>query len=140
MGSKVWHSTDKYRKVVWQCNGKYKNGCTTTHFEDEQLKKIFLEAANQLTVNKSGILSKMETIRDRLTDTGKQEEKLASAEKEFAEVNALVDEYGKSVSIRENMFTDLQVRYRKAADAVKKCTYEINDMKRIARITEYFIE
>lgn len=91
-------------------------------------------------MNKSGILSKMETIRDRLTDTGKQEEKLASAEKESAEVKALVDEYGKSVSIRENMFTDLKVRYRKAADAVKKCTYEINDMKRIARITEYFIE
>ena len=56
------------------------------------------------------------------------------------EVNALVDEYGKSVSIRENMFTDLQVIYRKAADAVKKCTDEIKDMKRKARITEYFIE
>ena len=82
----------------------------------------------------------METIRDRLTDTGKQEEKLASAEKESAEVKALVDEYGKSVSIRENMFTDLQVIYRKAADAVKKCTDEIKDMKRKARITEYFIE
>ena len=51
-----------------------------------------------------------------------------------------MDEYGKSVSIRENMFTDLQVRYRKAADEVKKCTDEINDMKRKARITEYFIE
>ena len=22
-GSKVWHSNDPYRKVVWQCNGKY---------------------------------------------------------------------------------------------------------------------
>ena len=36
-----------------------------------------------------------------------------------------MDEYGKSVSIRENMFTDLQVRYRKAADVVKNCTDEI---------------
>ena len=23
-GSKVWHSTDKYRRVIWQCNGKFK--------------------------------------------------------------------------------------------------------------------
>ncbi len=23
-GSKVWHSTDKYRKTVWRCNRKYK--------------------------------------------------------------------------------------------------------------------
>ena len=21
-GPKVWHSTDKYRRVIWQCNGK----------------------------------------------------------------------------------------------------------------------
>ena len=23
-GPKVWHSTDKYRRVIWQCNGKFK--------------------------------------------------------------------------------------------------------------------
>ena len=22
-GSKVWHSTDKYRTIIWQCNAKY---------------------------------------------------------------------------------------------------------------------
>ena len=35
-GAKVWHSNDKYRKVVWRCNRKYrKDGnpkCTTPHF------------------------------------------------------------------------------------------------------------
>lgn len=25
-GSKVWHSNDKYRKVVWQCNHKFDGG------------------------------------------------------------------------------------------------------------------
>jgi site-specific DNA recombinase len=25
-GSKVWHSNDKYRKVIWQCNHKYRRG------------------------------------------------------------------------------------------------------------------
>lgn len=24
-GSKVWHSTSKYRRVIWQCNAKFKN-------------------------------------------------------------------------------------------------------------------
>ena len=23
-GSKVWHSTDKYRRIIWQCNKKFK--------------------------------------------------------------------------------------------------------------------
>ncbi|HEX2937879.1 MAG TPA: zinc ribbon domain-containing protein [Ruminiclostridium sp.] len=24
-GIKVWHSTSKYRRTIWQCNGKFKN-------------------------------------------------------------------------------------------------------------------
>ena len=23
-GAKTWHSTDRYRRVIWQCNGKFK--------------------------------------------------------------------------------------------------------------------
>ena len=23
-GSKIWHSADKYRRVIWQCNSKFK--------------------------------------------------------------------------------------------------------------------
>ena len=32
-GSKVWHSTSKYRRVIWQCNSKFKNDekCNTPH-------------------------------------------------------------------------------------------------------------
>ena len=30
-GPKVWHSTDKYRRVIWQCNSKFKKDA------DEQL-------------------------------------------------------------------------------------------------------
>ena len=39
-GSKVWHSTDKYRSVVWQCNNKFKadKKCTTPHCQS-QLKR-----------------------------------------------------------------------------------------------------
>lgn len=140
MGSKVWHSTDKYRCVVWQCNDKFTKGCTTPHLKDVQIKDIFLRAANQLVTDKDEVLAEMEGIRDNLNDTSALEEKLESAEREFAEVNALVDHYGKTVSVKENVFTELQLRYRRAADKVKKCNDEISNMKRKARITEYFIE
>jgi len=32
-GSKVWHSTSKYRRTIWQCNGKFKGAekCATPH-------------------------------------------------------------------------------------------------------------
>ena len=41
-GSKTWHSTDKYRRVIWQCNHKYDNGekCGTPHLREEDLKDL----------------------------------------------------------------------------------------------------
>ena len=32
-GAKTWHSTDRYRRVIWQCNGKFKgeHKCKTPH-------------------------------------------------------------------------------------------------------------
>ena len=32
-GSKVWHSTSKYRRTIWQCNAKFKgeHKCRTPH-------------------------------------------------------------------------------------------------------------
>ena len=43
-GSKVWHSTDKYRRVSWQCNGKFKGEyrCGTPHLYEEGIKRLFL--------------------------------------------------------------------------------------------------
>ena len=39
-GPKVWHSNSKYRRVVWQCNGKFSNEekCRTPHLMEEDVK------------------------------------------------------------------------------------------------------
>ena len=57
-GKKVWHSTDKYRKVIWRCNHKYDDGhkCSTPTFSEDALKQIFVKAANQLIKRKSEII------------------------------------------------------------------------------------
>ncbi len=41
-GSKVWHSNDKYRRVIYQCNNKFRNntGCSTPHFTEYELKEM----------------------------------------------------------------------------------------------------
>ena len=50
-GAKTWHSTDRYRRVIWQCNGKFKGErkCETPHLTEERLKELYLVAldANQ---------------------------------------------------------------------------------------------
>lgn len=42
-GSKVWHSNDPYRKVVWQCNGKYdgEKKCGTPTVTEDDIKRGF---------------------------------------------------------------------------------------------------
>lgn len=58
-GSKVWHSTDKYRKTVYQCNHKFKNGCKTPFVEEKQVQRWFIEAANKIYEKRDEILSNL---------------------------------------------------------------------------------
>ena len=60
-GSKVWHSTDKYRKVIYRCNRKYGKDtppCHTPHMTKEEIKQMFLKALNAL------VEAKEETIEN----------------------------------------------------------------------------
>lgn len=69
-GSKVWHSTSKYRRTIWQCNNKFKNAepCKTPHLYESTLKQAFVNAFNSLIQNKSEILDGYDTIIQSLTD------------------------------------------------------------------------
>lgn len=63
-GSKVWHSTDRYRKVIYRCNRKY-NGdkCQTPHVTEDEVKAAFVSAYNQLVTEKKEIIANAEIIR-----------------------------------------------------------------------------
>ncbi|WP_438839131.1 zinc ribbon domain-containing protein [Streptococcus pluranimalium] len=39
-GSKVWHSTSKYRRVIYRCNEKYNREakCSTPHVTEDEVK------------------------------------------------------------------------------------------------------
>lgn len=48
-GPKVWHSNDKYRKVIWQCNKKFKekeHRCDTPTLNEVAIKQMFIKAYN----------------------------------------------------------------------------------------------
>ena len=49
-GSKVWHSNDKYRRVIWQCNHKFKDKtrCKTPHLTEDEIKAAFVRMVNKL--------------------------------------------------------------------------------------------
>lgn len=72
-GSKVWHSNDKYRRVIMQCNGKFKNTkqCRTPNLEEEQLKHIFVDVFNSTFTNRHEIITSIASTIDEITDTSK---------------------------------------------------------------------
>ena len=70
-GAKVWHSTDKYRRTIWQCNSKFKDKhkCATPHFTEDEIKTRFVTAANNLLGNKNEIAENFKLISKALFDT-----------------------------------------------------------------------
>lgn len=63
-GSKVWNSTSKYRRMIWQCNAKFKgeHKCTTPHLTEEDVKVRFLAAFSTLLDGKDAILENCEQV------------------------------------------------------------------------------
>ena len=84
-GSKVWHSTDRYRKVIYRCNRKY-NGdkCQTPHVTEDEVKAAFISAYNQLVTEKKEIIANAEIIRRTLCVTDALQEEKGKLEEEMA--------------------------------------------------------
>ena len=55
-GAKVWHSTSKYARTVYQCNHKFKHKCQTPHLEVSFIKEKFIEAYNMVMIDKESLI------------------------------------------------------------------------------------
>ncbi len=83
-GSKVWHSNDKYRRIVWRCNNRTRGvkRCTVPHLYEPPLKQAFVLAFNELIQNKAQLLRDYEEILRALTDTDALEKQAAKLREE----------------------------------------------------------
>jgi site-specific DNA recombinase len=69
-GPKVWNSTDKYRRVIWQCNAKFKgeHRCATPHLTEEIIKEKFIEAFNRLIPDRERLIADCRVMQAALCD------------------------------------------------------------------------
>lgn len=91
-GQKVWHSTDAYRKVIWQCNGKFKGQkkCTTPHLSIETIQRMFLRAYNQMMGDRERVIEDCNAIRMALCDCEKLDADIAKWHDEIEMIAGLV--------------------------------------------------
>ena len=63
-GAKVWHSNDKYRKVVYQCNQKYSGDkkCSTPILIKEDIQNSFIKVINEIITNKDEIIENIKAV------------------------------------------------------------------------------
>lgn len=86
-GSKVWHSTDAYRRVIWRCNGKYigEKKCSTPYVTQEELEKAFVSVMQKVIAEKDAIIA---TCREMLEepDTNELNTEVARLENEASSI------------------------------------------------------
>ena len=93
-GSKVWHSNDKYRKVVWRCNHKYDGGekCATPHFDEETIKTLFVRALNIFCGERDEITAVFEEVKETAFRTNGLEEERDRLREEMNVVGELIQQ------------------------------------------------
>lgn len=119
-GPKVWHSTDKYRKVIWRCNNKYKDKnqkCSTGFVEEEKVKKLYLEAFSEIMEIKDSVIEDIELVIKELMDVDYKNQ-MQDIKDEMHQVSELVDKHiqdnaRKESDIKEymNHYVELAKRY-----------------------------
>lgn len=80
---KVWHSTDQYRRTIYQCGHKYKGcKCSTPNLTAEAIHAVFIRAFNELITNKNEIIRNLRESIDLASDMTELESQRDSANNE----------------------------------------------------------
>jgi len=134
-GAKVWHSNDKYRRVVFQCNEKYGSGkrCATPHVTEAMLKAAFIKAMNLLIVDREAVLEDIRLLLPKLTDTAafekERETALQARDELHDEVQQCIEENASNAldqQVYNTRFQRLMSRY----DAAKAKVLDVEEKLR----------
>ena len=131
-GSKIWHSNDKYRKIIWQCNKKFKNKekCKTPYLTEEQIKDEFVKAVNNLISNKEEVIKDCENTILSLTNIEDIDTKISKLQEESEIVIELMksliyensrkvinqDEYNKKYNFYTEKYEKIKLELSKLED------------------------
>ena len=125
-GSKVWHSTDRYRRVIWQCNAKYKDKshkCVTPHLTEDEIKDAFIRAVNKLAADREPILVDLCEIQATYAGTDDLEKALRELDEQMnRDTDAIQELIATNARVAQNQ-DDYNARYDalvSSYEAVKK--------------------
>ncbi len=112
-GAKVWHSNSKYRRVIYQCNSKFKGEhlCTTPHLYEPEIQQKFLNAFSRYFGQKDVVIKNCLFVLNQLK---LQDEHNAELQAKFDEINKQLKEYIESGGKNAD-YSELNARYEEIA-------------------------
>ena len=147
-GSKVWHSTSKYRRTIYQCNRKFKGvrKCGTPHFDENAIKRLFVTAVNKLFADKDEIIANFALMKDVLFDTTDLEKERSGLQSEMAVTAELIqkciDENARfSLDQRkyQERYDGLAGRFEAAKTRFEAVSELASDKKARGKLVEVFV-
>ena len=147
-GAKVWHSNDKYRKVIYRCNNKYSDGCKckTPNINEDELKELFIKAANELFSEREEFLANTKVMMEMVCETDSLDRDLQDS---ITELNIISDQM--QIAIAENSrvaldqdeyekrYAELTARYEKAKAKYDDIVEQIEQKKAKRELFKGFI-
>ena len=147
-GAKVWHSNDKYRRVIYRCNHKYGDGCKckTPHINEDELKELFIKAANELFSEREEILANTKVMMEMVCETDSLDRDLQDS---ITELNIISEQM--QIAIAENSrvaldqdeyekrYAELTARYEKAKAKYDDIAEQIESKKAKRELFKGFI-
>lgn len=112
-GAKVWHSNSKYRRVIYQCNSKFKNehSCSTPHLYEPEIQQKFLNVFSRYFGQKDVVIRNCQFALNQLKI---QDEHNIELQVEFDEINKQLKEYIESGGKNAD-YSELNARYEEIA-------------------------
>jgi len=117
-GPKVWHSTSKYKRVVWQCNHKFQGEkkCRTPHLYEDDIKTAFISVVEEVLKNRESITANLEVMLNDVLSPGEQEAKIRKVKEQIknleTEIKDCVSENARKPLNQE----EYQMRYMPLAE------------------------
>lgn len=148
-GSKVWHSTDKYRRVIYRCNNKFDSGkkCSTSHLTEDEIKALFIKAVNQLLEKKDDTIADLKLLKSMVSTTGDLEKELETINEEMSVlvemIQSVIAENARTVLDQDNYekrYNTLVERYEEKKAKYDELTAAIADKKTKSEIIGNFIK
>ncbi|WZJ55873.1 recombinase zinc beta ribbon domain-containing protein [Trueperella pyogenes] len=137
-GRKVWHSTSKYRRVIWRCNNKYKKThcCATPHVTEDQTKNAFVAALTERVTGNGVLDDTMRLLDESVYNTRELETQQAELGERIEETITLMNQVTTTAAATahdpddyDRRYHELENRHRQLETEHHRISEQIDDLR-----------